>query len=157
MPSIRCYDAAGPLPAIESERVGRKVLAPEGGLEIPPQPFGRFADANRHALLAQGTGQPRSVALRCVDIALYFAQRYRPFRELAIGMKDGITGIFPALIEEAPGALPAIFDKPVTVAIAIGVDPLQGGREVRPQSPNGVEIAGADKIFACKHDEQRCC
>ena len=124
--------STGPLAAVERDRVRGQLLAPEGRLEILPQPFGHAIELRRHRLIAQGARQLRGVVLGGVDITLHLAQRDRPFGKRAVGMKDRIARILPALIGETGGALPVVFDKPVMIEIAIGVDPLQRRRDVRP-------------------------
>ena len=64
--------------------------------------------------------------------------------------------ILPSLIGQALLRLPVIFDEPVAVAIAVGVDPAQRRLGVRPQGAYGGQVAGAHEVLAQQQHEQRC-
>jgi len=49
-------------------------------------------------------------------IALDLTKRDRPTRQCTIGVKDGIVGVLPALIDETRFSLPRVFDKAVPSA-----------------------------------------
>jgi hypothetical protein len=70
--------------------------------------------------------------LRGIDVPLHLTQGNWTISELAIGVKDRVAGILPALISQAGGTLPTVFDKPVMIGIAVGVDPLQRRDDIRP-------------------------
>src|SRR5205814_8595366 len=123
MAGIGGDDATGGLLAIEREHVGFQLIAPEGVLESPPQFLGGITEPRRPHVVAKRACQLRRVAFGGVDVALYLAQRDRAGRDFTVGMKDRVAGIFPALIGEPGGALTLIFDKPVTIRVAVSVYP----------------------------------
>src|SRR5437660_8198315 len=155
MPGIRGDNAAGPLLAVERDRVSRQIIAPESVVELAPQCLGGFCESRRYRVVAERARQLCRVPLSGIDIALHLAERDRTIGEFAICMKDRVPGILPTLISEAGGALAVIFDKAVMIRIAIGVDPLQRRLDIRPDTADRVEIAGARVIGAGEHDEER--
>ena len=84
---------------------------------------------------AAGGGHLRREALRGEDITLHLAERDRTFRVAAVGVEMESAESFAALVGEA-GLTALIFDEPVPVAVAVGVDPMQRGLNVRPQPRN---------------------
>ena len=82
--------------------------------------------------MVQRQGQSRCVSLGAVNVGLNFAQSDRAFGQAAILVEDRVVRILPALIDQALGVLALIFYKPVTVRVAIGVDPMEGSLNIRP-------------------------
>ena len=92
-----------------------------------------------------------------IDVSLHLAKRDRPIGKASIRVEYRIRRILPALIDQARGALPVVFDKPVLIEVAIGVDPAQRRQRIRPQGPDSFDIAGACVVFAHQHHiEGRC-
>src|SRR5258707_6580491 len=116
MAGVRCAHAARALGAVEGQGVRAKVFTPKYLFE---------AIAKGAGLLLEVVGLPRTAddtrhlggdALRRIDVALNLAQRDRALGEMAVGMKDGIVRVFPALVSQARRGAPAIFDETVAVA-----------------------------------------
>src|SRR5260221_5311132 len=116
MAGVRGAHAARALIAIQSQGVRAKVFTPKNLFE---------AIAQRAGLLLEVVGLPRTAedtrhlggdALRRIDVALNLAQRDRALGQMAVGMKDGVVRVFPALGSQARRGAPAIFDKTVADA-----------------------------------------
>src|ERR1700730_2758167 len=125
MTRIRCADPAWMLVSIERQGKGPKILAPKSRLEFLLQRFRLAAQPGFEIILAQAMREFRGMRLVPEHIALHFAKRDRPFGQRAIGVKDRIIRILPALIDKAGPGLPRIFDKAVSIGVAERVDPLQ--------------------------------
>src|ERR1700730_15717937 len=132
MARIRCPDPAWTLISIERQGKGAKILAPKRRPEIRLQTLRLAAQPDFEIILAHAMRKFRGMRLGPEHIALHFAKRDRPFGECAIGMKDRIKRILPALIDKARGVLPRIFDKAVSIRVAERVDPLQSRLDIRP-------------------------
>ena len=52
-------------------------------------------------VVAEISGAARGQSFRRIDVALHFSERDRPFRQPAIGMKDRIERVLPALVGQA--------------------------------------------------------
>ena len=89
-------------------------------------------------------------------IALHFGKRDIAFGKTAIGVKDRVVGILPALIGQPlfRGAL--ILDEAVAVRITGPVDPAQRRFDRRPQLDQRLCIAGPLDVEAREQHEQRC-
>ena len=90
-----------------------------------------------------------------VDVALHLAHGDRGPGQAAVGEADGVPGVLPALVDQAPVGGPLVLDVAVAVLVAVGGDPLQrpvGRREqgvdVAPPAPPPLQLAQ-------HHDEQR--
>ena len=70
-------------------------------------------------------------------------------------MKDGIVGILPALLENTVAAFAGIFDKTVTVYIAIFVDPFKGLKNIGPDLFYKFKISGSPEIGFGKNNKKR--
>ena len=78
-----------------------------------------------------------------------------PRRQRAVGVEDGVVGVLPALVHQAVGRLPLVLDEAVAVAVAVAVDPAQGGLDVGPERLDERPVAGALVVGAGQQDEQR--
>ncbi len=144
-----------PLAAVQRQRIGADLLAPERLLECGLQRIGLQVERRRKLPTAEGRGHFRGMALRRVDIALNLAQRDRSLRIGAVGMKHGIDGVLPALIDEAAPALARILDEAVAVAVAALVHPAEGRLDARPEPADGPEVTGPLQIHSGEDHEQR--
>ena len=68
-----------------------------------------------------------------MDVTLHFGKRDRTFRQTAVGVKDRVLRILPALVGEALLGRAVILDEAVAVGISRAVDPRQRGFDRRPQ------------------------
>src|SRR5689334_15200812 len=123
MTGIRGAHAARALVAVERERIGADLLAPEGTLEAFAQRLGLAVQLRRELRHGEGARAARNAALGVIDIGLHLGERDRTAREAAIGMEDAVVGILPALVGEALLGGARIFDEAVAVAVAKAVDP----------------------------------
>src|SRR5262249_12892213 len=78
MSRIRRSHSARPLLAVQSERIGRQVLAPEGLLKALPQRLCLCLQFLGPLYFSQSARGTRGFQLGRVDIALHFAKRNRP-------------------------------------------------------------------------------
>src|SRR5271157_973428 len=106
MARIRCPDPAWILAAVESQGKGAEILAPESRIEILSQDLRFAAQLDLQIILAHAMRELSCVRLRGKHIALHFTKRDRPARQCAVGVKDRIVGILPALIDQARSGLP---------------------------------------------------
>ena len=88
-------------------------------------------------------------------IALHFRQRDVTLGEPAVGMKDRVVGILPALIGQALFGRAPVLDESVPVGIAWPVDPAQRRFDRRPQFGERLVVAGAFDIETGQQHEQR--
>src|SRR5690606_31747949 len=105
--------------------------------------------------ITQRLGDIGSAALRLVDIALHFAQRDAALGPASVGMKDGIDGILPALIDEPAIARALIFDEAIAIAVAIPVDPGKRRLDIRPYLRQGLPVVRALEIARGENDKER--
>ncbi len=152
---IRGSHLARPLGAVERQRVGAELLAPERLLEALGQEQRGGFELGRLIDQSEAPGAARRQPLAGKDISLNLRQRDIAFGELPVGMKDRVEGILPALVGKPllGGAL--IFDEAVLVGIAGAVDPLQRRLDRRPQLGQRCLVAGAFDIKAGQQNEQR--
>ena len=133
MAGVRGANAAGPLGAIERERIGADIRAPERLLEL----IARRCSASLPSFDASvrwpsRVGNRREGALGRVDVALHLAERDRPLRQRAVGMEDGVVGVLPALVGKAAVRLAVVLDEAIPVAVAVLIDPAQRRLDVGP-------------------------
>src|SRR5690606_38903280 len=88
-------------------------------------------------------GNPFGGAPGAIGIGLHLDHRDRAARKGTVGVKDGIAAVLPALIGKATLRPAMIFHEAVAVAVAMALDPAEGGLDVRPQPAQGFDIAGA--------------
>ena len=141
--------------AVERNRVRPDVFAPEGPVELFAQFLGPMGEFGRSVRLTQQGRQRGARPPRGIDVALHFAERDRPLGKRAVGVKDGVVGILPALMDQAVGRLPVIFDEPVAVGIAVLLDPAQGRLDVRPQLLDERAIGRPLVVGAGQEHEER--
>ena len=67
-----------------------------------------------------------------IDISLHFAQSDGRFSQLSIGMKNRISGILPALLNQTFIGMRSVFHEAVAIGVAVTVDPFQSKPDVRP-------------------------
>ena len=155
MSGVRGPHAALFLRAVEGDRVGLDLRAPERRFEVFFQIFRRCLELRRQALAAETPGASGSEQLCRVDVALHLGERDRPLREASILMKDRVVRILPALVGEALLGRAVILGEAIPVAIAGPVDPGETRLDRRPQFGERRVVAGALRIEAGEHDEQR--
>src|SRR5690348_9562014 len=136
MSGIRGPDPALSFLAIQRDRVGRNLIAPEGSLKAGSQRFCLGLQLSGARSFAENGCQPGRPALGRVDVALHFAQRDWSPCQRAVGMEDGIIRIFPTLLDQSILGMARILHQTVAVAIAVSVDPGQGAFQVWPNSPD---------------------
>src|SRR5690606_5933085 len=112
--------------AIERQHIGAQFLVEERGVEASAQAVRLLAPGARDFLVAEPPRHGAGGREGAVGIGLHLAERDRALRQRTVGMKDGIVAVLPALVGEAPGGLPEIFDEAVAVAIAVALDPADG-------------------------------
>ena len=152
---IRGRDPAGLFVAVEGERIGADVLAPERVLEPLRELRGAAFELARAFGKSQSVGAPRRELFCGVDVTLYLGERDRSFGEPPVGVEHGVEGILPALVAQSARRRLEVFDKAVVIAVAGTVDPCERAVDRGPQIAQGVEIAGRLRVAAGQHDEQR--
>src|SRR4029077_5976649 len=74
----------------------------------------------------------RRRALCGVNVGLHFANCDWPLCQTSIRVKNRAIRIFPALVSHAAGRSARVFDKSVTIDVAVIVDPIQREFDVWP-------------------------
>src|SRR5262249_42882268 len=115
---IGAADAAGLLLAVERERVGAKLLAPEACVEALGQLMSFGSEAMRALGPRQTFGAICQHLLGAIDVALHLRKRDRALRQAAVGVENRILGIFPALVGETPLGCAIVFEKAVAIGIS---------------------------------------
>src|SRR5207248_3747723 len=110
---VRRAHEAGALLAVERDRVGADLVAPEGALEALAQLARLGFERVRRVRLAHGAREPRRVRLREVDVALHLGARDPRPPEARAGMEGRIRGILAALGHGAGCANALVLDQPV--------------------------------------------
>src|SRR5438309_781004 len=98
----------------------------------------------------QGSREPGGA-----NIGLYLTQSNGRLGETSIRMKNRIAGIFPSLLRKAVSRLSRILDKPVSVCVAITINPIKRSEDVGPNVSYKLEIICAKKIATRRHDKKR--
>ena len=130
---IRAAHVARLLRAIERQRIGLELRAPERRLECFPKPHRLRFERGGLVEIAQSPRAFGGEVFGRVDVALDLGERNRSFRQPAVGVEDGVIRIFPALVGEALLGRAVILDEAVAVGISRAVDPRQRGFDRRPQ------------------------
>src|SRR6185437_6023581 len=107
------------------------------------------------ALIAQAAGDRGGGAPSAVDISLDLDECDRPPRQRSVSVENGVAAVLPALVHQTFGVAPAVFHEAIAVTVALALDPLQRGFDIRPDGADLIEIARALQIGACEHDEKR--
>src|SRR5262249_33533127 len=102
--------AAGALGAVERERIGLDLRAPEARLEALGQQRGLRLERARAVVPSQPPRAARHRLLGAVDVGLHLRQRDRALGQAAVGVEDGVLGILPALVGEALLGGAIVFD-----------------------------------------------
>src|SRR5579863_9705316 len=79
-------------------------------------------------------------ALRSVNVALHFDERDRALGQFAIRMENRIVTVLPALVDQTFFRPATIFDKAVTIAIAVNVDPVERRLYLRPKRADSRDV-----------------
>ena len=153
---IRSPNAARLLLAVEGERVGSDVIAPERGFELEREPGRLGIQRVASRVLAKPACGARHQALCREDIALHLAKGDGAARKRTVGVENRVLGILPALIDQTHVVGALIFDEAVTVGVTRPVDPAQRRFDIGPQFVQGFDVAGVLGIEPRQHDEQRC-
>ena len=105
-PAFERAHAAGPLVAVERQRVGRELVAPERLLEAARRSVGarRCAARRARARCPARVASAAACAPRRVDVALHLAQRDRPLGQRAVGVEDRVVRVLPALLHQPAAA-----------------------------------------------------
>ena len=78
-----------------------------------------------------------------VDIALQFAQRLRPLHQRTILVHHAVAGVFPGRVLIACGRSGLVLLKPVSITIAVGIDPVQAALGRRHMPDEQVAVSGS--------------
>ena len=115
---IRGAHAAGLLGAVERQRIGLELGAPECRLEA----LGKTSRVGFELARKLGASEPPRATRRHLlggkHVALNLGERDRAFGGAAVGMEDRVVGVLPALVGEALLGLAAVFDEAIPVGIA---------------------------------------
>ena len=138
LPGIGGAHAARRLVAVERQRIGAELLAPERLLETLGEQLRLGLELAHHVETAEPPGAARRQPLGGEHVALHLGERDMAFGELAVGVEDGVEGILPALVGEPQLAGAPVFDKAVVIGVARAIDPLQRRLDRRPQLARAV-------------------
>ena len=144
-PAFDAAHPARPLVAVERDRVGAELLAPEAALEaLRLQRLRAGAQLRASAVVAELRGQLGGAQLGLVDVALHLAQRDRRLGQRAVGVEDRVVRVLPALLHQAVAAAPRVLDEAVAVDVAVACRSTRARASTFGQSAaDEVEVAGA--------------
>src|SRR6202048_3714933 len=134
--------------AVERERIHSDVRAPEARVEASREIVGLSVEPMRLVRHAETFGATRRKALGVESVALHLHKRDRPLGEPAVGMKDGIRRILPALVGKSILRRALIFDEAVAVEVAELIHPGKRCLDRWPQLGESRLIPGAFDIKA---------
>src|SRR5690606_25368253 len=155
MPGIGRADLARALLAVERNGVRAEVVGPEAIVEALAQRLGLGDQLAGERGLAERLRELRGTPLRVVDVALHLAERDRALGKRAVRVRDTVERVLPALVRESPRRLSPILDESVAVRVAVLVDPCKRALDVRPNSPQTLDVAGLIEIAGREHHEKR--
>src|SRR2546429_8928174 len=69
-------------------------------------------------------------------------------------MKNGISGIFPALLRKTIGRLSGILNKSIAIHVAVTVDPMECCEDMGPKVSHQLKIIGSKEISSCQQNEE---
>ena len=118
--------------AVERQRIGVEIRAPERRLEAFGEPHRLGIEVIGREIETEPARTTRGHLFGGIDIALHFDQRDGALGEPAIGVKDRVMRIFPALIGQALIARAMIFDETIAIRIARSIDPGERRFDRRP-------------------------
>src|SRR5260370_15746158 len=133
LPGVGGAHAAPLLVAVERHRVSADLLAPETILEASLQRLRLLQPSPFEGAVAENGRQLRGAIPGCIGIALHLAERDRRIGEPAVGVKDRIRGVLPALVDETAHRFAAILDESLVVDVAVSLHPQHRGPDVGPQ------------------------
>src|SRR5690625_2219028 len=155
MTRIRGTHATRALLAIERKRIAAEVLAPEGKIKAHRQFARLLAQACRPPRLAERLCHRGGTFKSTKGIGLHLAYGDRPFGQTAIGMRDAVETVLPALVQQPLLGPPTIFDKAILITVTMVGHPLERRFQIGPDIMHGPEIPGPLKIGPRQHDEER--
>src|SRR5262249_60039541 len=100
MACVRARDRAGSLIAVERDRIGAELLAPECRFEALAQRLRLGGKPCRRIRSAERATDLGHLALGRIDIRLHLRERDRAGGEAAVGVRDRVLRVFPALVRE---------------------------------------------------------
>src|SRR5215469_11748159 len=143
------------LVAVQAKRKKFALRKPEVLIETPLQLFGLSLELlGPWHIFPNVARQTRSPYLGIIGIALQLARRSRRRRQRAIGERNRIPGVFPALVLEPFRVSAFIFDIAITVAIAVLVDPGYGSARFPFQRAHESAVSGPAFVFLKEDQEQ---
>ena len=155
LPGVRRAHPARLFGAVERERIGAEIVTPERFLktfgELPRLDLQLFS----HLALAEPRRATRRQPPGGIHIALHFGERDMTLGQTAVGVKDRVVRILPALIGQALLGRGPVLDESVPVGIAWPVDPAQSCLDRRPQFGERLFVAGPFYIKAAQQHKQR--
>ncbi len=106
-------------------------------------------------VLAADPGEPGQPPLGIEDVALDLGEGDRGDGLTAGPIADGIARVLPALIDQPSIRASFVLDEPVAVAVAVPIDPIEGGEGVGPQPIQEHSVAGPVERGAQQDEPER--
>src|SRR5947209_10779818 len=143
MPNVRRDGVDFAAVTVDRERERLAILEPEVAIEARFQLRRLPLEALRERrVVPEGSSQAGGTDLGIVDVALDLARRPRQLRHRAVGEEDRVPGVFPALVLEPGLHVALVLDVAVAIAVAVGIDPVEGRARLAFEVLNECAIAG---------------
>ena len=144
--------------AVDGERVASSILHPVVAVELRLERGRRLLEPlGEPGIVPDLPRQSRTADLRVVHIPLDLARRPRQLRVGAVREQDGVPGVLPALVFQPGFHVTLIIDVAVTVAVAVIVDPFQGGPGLQLEVPDELVVTGPPGVLVEEDEKQRGC
>src|SRR2546430_17004093 len=108
--------------AVERERIGAEVFAPERIVEALAQAIGACVPVARAEIVSH-LGELRGATPCRIRVSLHLAERDWRRGEPPVSMKYRIVRVLPALLHQPIRAVPRVFEEAVAVAVSIALHP----------------------------------
>jgi hypothetical protein len=154
MTRVRSQNATRALVAVKRQNIRAERLVKEALVEPATHCVRLIRKRHRSDGIAQSLRNLLRGSPCRIHIGLDLDHGDWTLRQRSIGVEDGVTTILPTLVDQPVTRRSSIFDKAVAIAVAIPINPFERRLDMRPESPNCLEIAGAFKIGACQHDKK---
>src|SRR5689334_17312947 len=156
MARVRCDGWQWTFFPVERERKCAELLEPESIDDLSAKTFGFDAKADRGVGVPGAIEQLGGSNLRVVDVPLDFDERDGRLRQSAVGKRNAITRVLPALVDQAARRGARVLDQTISVDVTVAIDPLKGATCVREELVHEIEVAGPAPRLVEEDEPQRC-
>ena len=143
------------LGSVEPEVVGAFGLPPEALLDLLGEPVRLGAEPLGRPVVVESRFEHVGPGSLCRDdVALVLAKGDRQWRLHPLGVEHGVLGVLPALVVIPAARACGVLLQPVTVRVAVPVDPFEGALDIRAHQHELRQVAVPAKGLGGGEDEQ---